>query len=93
MDRRGVYGEEEGVKIDPVIERLRARDDQATGLACEMLALKLPGADIAEVYEDINRRESRNDREIIVSLMAIVGFWAVVESMEREIREDEEGQP
>lgn len=86
------------MELDPVIERLRARDDQATGLACEMLALKLPGADIAEVYEDIKRRceqahESRNDREMIVSLMATVGFWAVVESMESQIREDEEGQP
>jgi hypothetical protein len=82
------------MNIDPVIERLRSCDDQATGLACEMLGLKLPGADIAEVYEDIKRRceqahEGRNDREMIVSLMATVGFWSVVESMERQIRESE----
>jgi len=86
------------VKLDPVIERMRARDDQATGLACEMLGLKLPDADIAEVYEDIKRRcerahFGRNDREMIVSLMANIGFWAVVEAMEREIREDEEANP
>jgi|LakMenEpi03Aug12_release.lakeMendotaPanAssembly.Ray.scaffolds.fasta_scaffold529083_2 hypothetical protein len=86
------------MKLDPVIERMRARDDQATGLACEMLGLKLPDADIAEVYEDIKRRcerahFGRNDREMIVSLMANIGFWAVVEAMEREIREDEEANP
>lgn len=81
------------MKIDPVIERMRAHDDQATGLASQMIAAMLDGHGICQLHRRIKERitieaENQDDPiEGIKSLLALVGFWTVIEALEREVRE------
>ncbi len=82
------------MKTPPEFERLRAHDDQAVGVATEMMAILAPLVPASDIYRQIqsNIRAAKDNDDPVgaaIGVMSLVGFWAAIESMERSIRESE----
>jgi hypothetical protein len=84
------------MRLNREIERRRAKDDPAIGLIADVM--KTHGSDfVEEIYQRVWRRslDQRNGeaQAVVHNTLAIIGFWTVIESIEREAREAREANP